>query len=406
MKNELLREYYSEYLKVKRMVKEGSIPGRARKEALENIYSLYYDAQNEQLPISEVHEGTAEEFASEILKSLPGREIMKRWQAAALAVIVLLAVGTVLYFTSDSYLAVKQGFAYVLNNFERYTIEPTETIPFTKREGRGARYEVQYIDGRAEVLEGHDKYDYKSFENFVFDESGEKITLEVKIPYARRSALISSIDLPVAFYCSSDGEELCFYQSIIKLEAEESLYYGFFDYFRTEKNGDIYLGFEFLLKEGGSAEEYILSGDSFFIDFGNIYEVTWVNHLEGFEYDYLTTQEVYEEVNVFPFFHFAKAETRDFPNGYRAEAQVTKTSESGRFTVTAYLNVDFDPEKFWNIGYIHENNFEDTAEFYVDSGDFGITEGGKKAYVEVRYRIEGSDEWLTERIEYTFDDIK
>lgn len=403
MKNELLREYYSEYLKVKRMVKEGSIPGRARKEALENIYSLYYDAQNEQLPISEVHEGTAEEFAAEILKSLPGREIMKRWQAAALAVIVLLAVGAVLHFTSDSYLAVKQGFAYVLNNFERYTIEPTETIPFKKREGRGARYEIQYIDGRAEVLEGYDKYDYKSFENFVFDESGEKITLEVKIPYDRRSALISSIDLPVALYNSWDLK-LASYQSIIKLEAGESLYYGFFDCFRTEKNGDIYLGFEFIKEEGNSAKEFILSGENFFIDFGNIYEVTWVNHLEWFKYDYLVTQDFYKEVNIFPFFHFTESKTHDSPNS--CQTKVTKTSESGRFTVTAHLNINLEEEKFNNIGYIDENNFVDTAEYRIDAGDFGITEGGKKAYVEVRYRIEGSDEWLTERIEYTFDDIK
>lgn len=405
MKNELFREYYSEYLKVKRIIKEGSIPGKARKEAIENIYSLYYDAQTEQLPLSEIHEGTAEEFAAEILKSLPGREIMKRWQAAALAVIVLLAIEAVLYFTSDSYLAVKQGFAYVLNNFERYSIESTETIPFKKREGSGARYEIQFIEGRAEVLEGHDKYDYKSFENFIFDESGEKITIEVKIPYARRSALINSIDLPVAFYDTFD-QKLSSYQSIIKLEAGKSLYYGFFDYFRTEKNGDIYLGFEFLKEEGNSAKEFILSGEKFFIDFGNVYEVTWVNHLEWFEYDYLVTQDFYEEVNIFPFFHFTESKEHNFPGNHICETSIRKTSESGRFTVTAYLNTNLEEEKFNNIGYIDESNFEDTAEYEVKEGDFGVIEGGKKAFVEISYRIEGSEEWLTERIEFTFDDIK
>lgn len=405
MKNELFQEYYTEYLKVKRIVKEGAKPGKARKEAFENIYALYFDAQKEKLPLSEIHEGTAEEFAAEILKSLPRRGIVKRWQAAVLAVIAVLAFEALLYFTSDRYLASKQGFAYVLNNFERYTIESNVTLPFKKRKSKEKRYELQFVDGKAEVTDGHDKYDYKSFEKFVFDESGERITLEVKIPYDRRSALLCSIDLPVAFYCSWEGK-LVFYQSIIKLEAEESLYYGFFDYFRTEKNGDIYLGFEFLKEDGKSAEEYILSGEKFIIDFGNVYEVTWVNHLEWFEFDYLTTQEFYDEVNVFPFFHFTEAEAYDFPDGYRCEAEVAKTSESGRFTVTAYLNVDFEPKKFWNIAFVDENNFEDTAEFEVDEKGFGVIEGGKKAFVEVRYRIEGSDEWLTERIEYTFDDIK
>ena len=152
MKNELFQEYYSEYLKVKRIVKEGAKPGKARKEAFENIYALYFDAQKEKLPLSEIHEGTAEEFAAEILKSLPRRRIVKRWQAAFLAVAAVLAFEALLYFTSDFYLEDKIGFAHALNNPERYYFEGYESISAIQREGAGRRYELRLSEGEFDIL--------------------------------------------------------------------------------------------------------------------------------------------------------------------------------------------------------------------------------------------------------------
>lgn len=410
MKNELFREYYSEYLKIKRIVKEGSRPGKARREAFENIYDLYFNAQKEEIPVSEIHEGSAEEFAEEILKSLPRRKIIGRWQAAVLAVMAVLAFEVFLYFTSDFYLEDKIGFAHALNNPDRYSFEGYETISVFQREGSGRRYELSFTDGAYEIFEGEDSFNKKEFKKFVFSEDGERISAEVYVPFTSRNPHLKTLDLPVNLWAVSsiDGEvKVTPFQERITLEAGESFYNGYFDYYRTEKNGDIYLGFVFLKQKGPSAEEHILSGETFTVDFGRIYRMHWSRKLQGYDTADLRTKIslIAEHIHLQPFFRFAEAQTVDFPKATRSQIEVEKTSESGRFTVTAHLNVDFETKKIWRIGFVDENNFEDTAEFYVGEKDFGVTEGGKKAFVEVTYRIDGSEEWLTERIEYTFEDF-
>ena len=410
MKNELFREYYSEYLKIKRIVKEGSRPGKARREAFENIYDLYFNAQKEEIPVSEIHEGSAEEFAEEILKIIPRRRIIGRWQAAVLAVMAVLAFEVFLYFTSDFYLEDKIGFAHALNNPDRYSFEGYETISVFQREGSGRRYELSFTDGAYEIFEGEDSFNKKEFKEFVFSEDGERISADVYIPFTSRNPHLKTIDLPVNLWAVSsiDGEvKVTPLQGRITLEAGESFYNGYLDYYRTEKNGDIYLGFVFLKQKGPSAEEHILSGETFTVDFGRIYRMVWFRKLQSYDNADLRTKIslIAEHIHLQPFFRFAEAQTVDFPNATRSQIEVEKTSESGRFTVTAHLNVDFETKKIWRIGFVDENNFEDTAEFYVGEKDFGVTEGGKKAFVEVTYRIDGSEEWLTERIEYTFEDF-
>lgn len=414
LKNELIREYYSEYLKVKRIIKEGSKPGKARREAFENIYGLYFDAQKENLPLSEIHEGTAEEFAAEILKSLPRRGIVKRWQAAFLAVAVLLAIEAVLYFTSDFYLENKIGFAHALNNPDRYNFQGYETISVFQREGSGRRYVLRFNEGKYEILEGEDSFNKKEFEKFVFSEDGERIELLLKVPFSSRNPILKTLDLPVNLSPTGgfldDTDTVGASHGHIKLIAGESLYYGYLDYHRTEKNGDIYLGFNFIRQEGEGAEEYIRSGETFTVDFGRIYRMYWSRRLQGFDSSRNRIKNkivhILENMYLQPFFRFAEAETVDYPETTVSEVEVTKTSESGRFTVTAHLKVDFEADKILRMSYIDENNFEDTAEFDIDEKGFGVIEGGNKAFAEIRYRVEGSEEWQTERIEYTFDDIE
>ena len=410
MKNELFREYYSEYLKIKRIVKEGSRPGKARREAFENIYDLYFNAQKEEIPVSEIHEGSAEEFAEEILKSLPRRRIIGRWQAAVLAVMAVLAFEVFLYFTSDFYLEDKIGFAHALNNPDRYSFEGYESVSAIQREGAGRRYELRLSEREFEILEGEDFFNKKEFKEFVFSEDGERISAEVYVPFTSRNPHLKTLDLPVNLWAVSsiNGEvKVTPSQGRITLEAGESFYNGYLDYYRTEKNGDIYLGFVFLKQKGPSAEEHILSGETFTVDFGRIYRMHWSRKLQGYDTADLRTKIslIAEHIHLQPFFRFAEAQTVDFPKATRSQIEVEKTSESGRFTVTAHLNVDFETKKIWRIGFVDENNFEDTAEFYVGEKDFGVTEGGKKAFVEVTYRIDGSGELLTERIEYTFEDF-
>ncbi|MBQ4545928.1 MAG: hypothetical protein IJA17_02080 [Oscillospiraceae bacterium] len=410
MKNELFQEYYSEYLKVKRIVREGAKPGKARKEAFENIYALYFDAQKEKLPLSEIHEGTAEEFAAEILKSLPRRGIVKRWQAAFLAVFAVLAFEALLYFTSDFYFEKEMGLAHALNNPDRYNFIGYETVAIKQKEGRGKEYYLSFNGEEYEIIEGEDIFDDKEFEKFVFSEDGERISAEVKIPFVSRISVLKSVDLPVNLWSYGhidDVNRVKVSHGHITLEAGESFYNGYFDYFRTEKNGDIYLGFVFIKQKGPSAEEHILSGETFTVDFGRIYRMYWSRRMQDFSTsDWRTKISIIaEHIHLQPFFRFAKAQTVDFPEATRSQIEVEKTSESGRFTVTAHLNVDFETKKIWDISFVDENNFEDTAEYYVDGNDFGVIEGRKKAFVEVTYRIEGSEEWLTERIEYTFEDF-
>lgn len=117
---ELKGEYIYDFYNVKEYVEAHAKVGEKRNEAIETLHSIYLEAQENGTPLSEIHEGTAKEYAKEIVEGLPHtspekKKIIKRFVIAVLTVVFLLSA----FFTSDVWNLYVGGFNYRMKFFER-----------------------------------------------------------------------------------------------------------------------------------------------------------------------------------------------------------------------------------------------------------------------------------------------
>ncbi len=119
--NELKGEYILDFYDVKDYIEKHAKTCSERNEAIETLHGIYLDAQENGAPLSEIHEGTAKEYAKEIVEGLPHmaperRRIIKRILAVVLAVAFVLAA----YFTSDYYYMQIGGFNYKMRYPDKF----------------------------------------------------------------------------------------------------------------------------------------------------------------------------------------------------------------------------------------------------------------------------------------------
>ena len=114
--NELKGEYIFDFYDVKEYIEKHAKVGEKRNEALETLHGIYLEAQENETPISEIHEGSAKEYAKEIVEGLPHMAPEKRKIMRRIVVAVFAAVLAVIaYFTSDFYYMQKYGYNYYRN---------------------------------------------------------------------------------------------------------------------------------------------------------------------------------------------------------------------------------------------------------------------------------------------------
>ena len=94
--NELKGEYILDFYDVKDYIEKHAKAGEKRNEALETLHGIYLEAQEKETPLSEIHEGSAKEYAKEIVEGLPHmapekRRIIKRILTVVLATVFVLA---------------------------------------------------------------------------------------------------------------------------------------------------------------------------------------------------------------------------------------------------------------------------------------------------------------------------
>ena len=117
---ELKSEYMQDFYKVKEYIEAHAKVCEKRNEAIEALHSIYLEAQENEAPLSEIHEGSPKEYAKEIVVGLPHiapekRKIIRRIFAAVLvAAFALLA-----FFTSDFWNLYKGGYNYYMKHFDR-----------------------------------------------------------------------------------------------------------------------------------------------------------------------------------------------------------------------------------------------------------------------------------------------
>lgn len=114
--NELKGEYILDFYDVKEYIEKHAKVGEKRNEALETLHGIYLEAQENETPISEIHEGSAKEYAKEIVEGLPHMAPEKRKIMRRIVIAVFAAVLAVIaYFTSDFYYMQKYGYNYYRN---------------------------------------------------------------------------------------------------------------------------------------------------------------------------------------------------------------------------------------------------------------------------------------------------
>ena len=88
MMNRLDGIYKEDFFEVKKCIEKFSAKCSEREEALESLSGIYLEAQEKGAPISEIHEGTAKDYAKEICESLPKKKkpSLKKILPAAAAV--------------------------------------------------------------------------------------------------------------------------------------------------------------------------------------------------------------------------------------------------------------------------------------------------------------------------------
>lgn len=119
--NELKGEYILDFYDVKDYIEKHAKADEKRNEAIETLYGIYLEAQENKTPLSEIHEGTAKDYAKEIVEGLPHiapekEKIIKRVIAAVLAVAFVLAA----YFTSDWHYMQIGGFNYKMRYPDKF----------------------------------------------------------------------------------------------------------------------------------------------------------------------------------------------------------------------------------------------------------------------------------------------
>ncbi len=117
---ELKSEYAIDFYEVKEYVEAHAKVGEKRNEAIETLHAIYLEAQENKTPISEIHEGSAKDYAKEIIEGLPHTSPEKK-RKIRIALIVFASVAFILtaFFTSDVWHLYKGGFNYRMKFFER-----------------------------------------------------------------------------------------------------------------------------------------------------------------------------------------------------------------------------------------------------------------------------------------------
>lgn len=118
---QLRGKYAVEFYEIKERIQKGAKPGPEREEATENIHSIFLEAQENGTPLEEIYEGSAEEYANEIISGLPHEsQQQKKKRKIIIRALAVIAVLMVLFFTSDRWNMHIGGYNYYEKYRERF----------------------------------------------------------------------------------------------------------------------------------------------------------------------------------------------------------------------------------------------------------------------------------------------
>ena len=133
MNEKLSGEYLADYNEVTKYLKKHAAKGEKLDEVLGDLSELYSDLEAEGAPLSSAHEGTAEEYAKELLENLPKKKVFFTSKRLVLIFIAVALAAGICFYNNSPIKRMTEGLKYVAEhtddfsfkviNIERYIIE-------------------------------------------------------------------------------------------------------------------------------------------------------------------------------------------------------------------------------------------------------------------------------------------
>ena len=396
--------YKTDFDEIRKYIEKTAAKSSEREEALESLLQIYFEAQENKAQISEIHEGTAKDYAKEICESLPKKEkinVKKFVGICAVFAVFTMAAVFFLLNMSDEYLLKKYGFNHVLSSENEYKIlvelQEHGVISYIDE-----KYEIQresawkselFVTKKGIIEKGFIQKNGIFADEITVDEENETVFIKMhceKITDEFGNDQIISPAIPM----HKNSEKFLEYGTIThfgrsgtEIRIGEAVFYGVIDDIYVSKNGDIHFTAKSELVSGeiSGTKNAAENGEVIEIYFGSICTINW------------------ERRENKPFFSFKNLSAKsDFYPEYRS---ATLQKQKDGLTITLFVFIDRS-EKIADSGNKLNSAWDDEIikEYNtVYASDAIIYEGGEKIGLPVEYELT-SGEKISEEWFFTIED--
>lgn len=130
MKKELSGEYLADFNEVTKYLKKHAAKGEKLNEVLDDLSELYSDLEAEGAPLSSVHEGSAEDYAKELLENLPKKKVFFTAKRLALIFAAIALVAGIYFYNNSPLKRMNSGISYVANHLDDFNLDDTSTTSY------------------------------------------------------------------------------------------------------------------------------------------------------------------------------------------------------------------------------------------------------------------------------------
>ncbi|MBQ4117854.1 MAG: hypothetical protein IJD08_02610 [Oscillospiraceae bacterium] len=192
MKNELCGIYRKEFNIIKKYINREVCDCEERVRAIEDLYDFYIDCQNENTDVSQIHSGSIEEYAFEIINGLPKKAYNHKKKKAFVIITIVLVFLGLSFLGSTENMTKNQGFYYVSKNSDKYDFHGSGNVfpDVWKFEVNGNVFSV--------IEESKDElYENVKINKFFMSEDGKTIYLKGKTKALYQEKTSGKILLPI-----------------------------------------------------------------------------------------------------------------------------------------------------------------------------------------------------------------
>lgn len=123
MNEKLSGEYLADFNEVTKYLKKYAAKGEKLNEVLDDLSELYSDLEAESLPLSSAHEGSAEDYAKELLENLPKKKRIFTAKRLVLIFAAIAVVAGICFYNNSPLKRMKEGLNYVAEHTDDFSFD-------------------------------------------------------------------------------------------------------------------------------------------------------------------------------------------------------------------------------------------------------------------------------------------